>query len=118
MPRDHTYLLDILEAARLALGYVRCVSQDAFLRDVQLQDSVIRRLEIIGEAARRISEATRETIPGIPWSEMIGMRNLTIHQYDNVDLEIVWDTVQHNLPKLIAQIQPLIPPEEPGQEAK
>jgi len=115
MPRDHAYLLDILEAARLALGYVQGVSREAFLRDIQLQDSVIRRIEIIGEAARRISDTTRETFPGIPWTEMIGMRNLTIHHYDNVDLEIVWDTVQHSLPELIAQIQPLVPPEEPGQ---
>jgi uncharacterized protein with HEPN domain len=111
MPRDRAYLLDILEAARLALAYVRGVSQEAFLQDTQLQDSVIRRMEVIGEAARRVSAATQQTLPGIPWAEMIGMRNLMIHEYDDIDLEIVWDTVQQSLPHLIGQIEPLVPPE-------
>jgi len=59
MARDSVYLLDILEAARLAVSYLRGVSHEAFLRDTQRQDSVIRRIEIIGEAARRVSVASR-----------------------------------------------------------
>ena len=53
----------------------------------------------------------RESLPAIPWVEMAGMRNLMIHDYDDIDLEIVWDTVQQDLPRLIDVIEPLIPPE-------
>ncbi|RIK41257.1 MAG: hypothetical protein DCC55_12490 [Chloroflexi bacterium] len=81
MERDQVYLLDILEAARLAVSYVENTSEEAFLEDTQLQDSVIRRIEIIGEAARRISPEVREALPVIPWSNMVGMRNLLIHDY-------------------------------------
>lgn len=109
MLRDNAYLLDILEAARLALSYVEGLDREGFLNDTQLQDSVIRRLEIIGEAARRVSEETRQTHSEIPWREMTEMRNLVIHEYDDVDLEIVWSTVQRDLPQLIQWIGPLIP---------
>ena len=112
MNRDRVYLLDILSAAGLAVSYAGGVSRESFLRDTKLQDSVIRRIEIIGEAARRISPETREALPGIPWSEMVGMRNLMIHDYDDVDLEIVWDTILQDLPRLITLIEPLVPPEE------
>ena len=79
------------------------------MRDTQCQDSVIRRIEIIGEAARRISPEIRTAYPDIPWTEMIGMRNLMIHDYDDIDLEIVWSTVQRDLPRLIDLVGPLIP---------
>lgn len=110
MARDQVYLLDILEAAILATSYVEDVSEMAFLQDTQRQDSVIRCLEISGEAARRISPEVRNAHPTIPWSSIIGMRNFLIHDYDDVDLRIVWQTVQQDLPNLIAQIKPLIPP--------
>lgn len=111
MERDRVYFLDILEAARLALSYMQGVSKESFLGDTQIQDAVIRRLEIIGEASRRISPQTKNTNPGIPWNEMIGMRNMMIHDYDDVDLEIVWDTIQRDLPRLIESLEPLVPPE-------
>ena len=111
MERDQAYLLDILEAARLALSYTDDATEKGFLEDVQLQDSVIRRVEIIGEAARRVSSATRERLPGIPWTEMVGMRNLMIHDYDDVDLNTVWDTVRNHFPLLIALLRPHVPAE-------
>lgn len=110
MDHDQGYLLDILEAARLAVFYVEGISEEDFLQNTLRQDSVIRRIEILGEAARRVSPATGALLPAIPWSAMIGMRNLLIHEYDDVDLPIVWQTVQHDLPRLIAQIEPLVPP--------
>lgn len=112
MDRDRVYLLDILEAARLATSYVEGMTEESFLRDTQRQDSVIRRIEIIGEAARRISPQTREAYPEIPWTEMNAMRNLMIHDYDNVDIGIVWETVQKDIRQLISLIEPLVPPEE------
>jgi len=109
MLRDRVYLLDMLDAARLAVSYLENVTRDAFLLDTQCQDSVIRRIEIIGEASRRVSPQTRAACPGIPWSEMIGMRNMMIHDYDDVDLEIVWDTVRRDIPRLIELLEPLVP---------
>lgn len=105
MQRDKTYLLDILEAAKLALSYVGNKTKEDFFSDIQCQDAVIRRLEIIGEAAGRISEETLNHVSDLPWSEMIGMRNIMIHDYDDVDINIVWETVQNDLPLLISVLK-------------
>uniref|UniRef100_B8HT74 DUF86 domain-containing protein n=1 Tax=Cyanothece sp. (strain PCC 7425 / ATCC 29141) TaxID=395961 RepID=B8HT74_CYAP4 len=109
MQRDLQYLLDMLESAKLAVRYVAEKSKTDFCSDVQLQDAVIRRLAIIGEASRRVSEATRQNLPTIPWIEISGMRNRLIHEYDDLDLEIVWDTVQHSLVSMIEEIEKIIP---------
>lgn len=89
MQRDLQYLLDMLESAKLATRYVAEKSKTEFSLDVQLQDAVIRRLAIIGEAARRVSDSTRQNLAAIPWGEISGMRNHLIHEYDDLDLEIV-----------------------------
>jgi len=112
MSRDPQYFLDILEAAKLALRYVAGRTQEEFLQDTLCQDAVIRRLEIIGEAARRLSREARTALPELTWNAMIGMRNILIHEYDDVDLSVVWDTVQNDLPTLIKVIEPLVPPNE------
>ena len=78
MQRDAAYLRDIQESARLALAYLEGVDMEAFAGNTQLQDAVIRRVEIIGEAARRVSAATRALYPALPWRQMIGMRNQVI----------------------------------------
>jgi uncharacterized protein with HEPN domain len=111
MERDRVYLVDMFESAQLAVSYMCGVSQETFLQDVQLQDAVIRRIEIVGEAARRISKSTREALSDMPWTEIIGMRNLMIHEYDDIDSVVVWETVQHDLPALVAALEPLIAPE-------
>lgn len=111
-PRDIHYLLDILISARLALNYVSGKTWTEFQENIQFQDSVIRRVEIIGEAARRLSADTRMSLPSIPWGDIIGMRNIMIHNYDAVNLEIVWNVVQNDLPLLIAQLETIVPPEE------
>jgi uncharacterized protein with HEPN domain len=108
MPRDKVYLLDILEAAKLVAGYVLGKSLEQFLEDTQCQDAVIRRLEVIGEAARRISPETKAALPHLSWDAMTGMRNFMIHEYDDVDLGIVWETVQKDLPRLVSELQKLM----------
>ena len=113
MSRDDAYLLDILQAARLALEYIHEATVEAFVEDVRLQDSVIRRLEIIGEAARRVSEAARLEYPQLPWREMVAMRNIVIHEYNNLDLTIIWDAVKNDLPPLIEALQQIVPPDSP-----
>jgi uncharacterized protein with HEPN domain len=112
MSRDSVYLLDILKAVKLALNYLKGKTKEEFFQDIQCQDAVIRRLEIIGEAAGRISTATTDKFPDLPWKKMVSMRNIMIHEYEGIDLAIVWDTIQNDLPPLIALIEPFIPPEE------
>ena len=109
MRRDDAYLFDILDSARAALEYVAGKSQSDFLSDRQCQDAVIRRLEIIGEAARRLSDETRDAHPRLPWSGMIGQRNILSHKYDDVDYSIVWETLQNDLPAFISYLEPLLP---------
>ena len=111
MDRDQAYLLDILSSAQLIWSYIEGVELDEFLDDVRLQDSVIRRIEIIGEAAGRVSLQLREAQPQIPWRDMRGMRNQLIHRYDGVDLHVVWNTAQDSIPRLVDLIESLLPPE-------
>lgn len=110
--RDLHSLLDILISARQALSYVSGKTWKDFQEDVLFQDGVIRRIEIIGEAARRLASETRIGLPQIPWGDIIGMRNRIIHEYDRIDLEIVWDVVHNDLPPLIAELEKIVPPEE------
>ena len=111
MSRDAAYLLDILESSRLAVRRLEHVVREQFFNDLEQQDAVIRRLLIVGEAARRVSEETRIRTSELPWSSMIAMRNLLIHEYDDVDMAVVWDTVRNNLPDLIAKLESIIPEE-------
>jgi uncharacterized protein with HEPN domain len=111
MQRDLQFLLDMLQSAELVKTYTAQCSQAEFIENIQLQDSVIRRLLVIAEAARRVSEATRQTLPNISWNEINGMRNRLVHKYDAVNLNIVWDVIQHQLPNLIDELKTQIPPE-------
>lgn len=111
MQRDHAHLLDIVQAAERALAYTDGKSLREFESDDLLQDAVLRRLEIVGEAARRVSAPTRESLAQVPWRKMIGLRNVLVHQYEDVDLGVVWDTLRRDLPGLISALRPLIPPE-------
>jgi len=108
MQRDREFLLDILEAAKLAISYIGEKSKEIFMKDTQCQDAVIRRFEIIGEASRRISEETQAAFPDLPWNEMIAMRNVMIHEYDDVDMSIVWKTVKNDLPPLVALLRRIL----------
>ncbi len=112
MSRDETYLLDVLESAKIALDYDFDKTWDQFYGDMQCQDSVVRRIEIIGEAARCVSQETRDKYPQIPWREMTSMRNLVIHEYDVVDINQVWDTARKKLPALIEELIKIVPPPE------
>jgi uncharacterized protein with HEPN domain len=111
MSRDDTYLVDILQSSKIAMDYVSGKSWDDFYEDMQCQDAVIRRVEIIGEAARRVSQETRDKYPQLPWREMTSMRNLVIHEYDVVDIKLVWDTLQNRIPSLIEEITKIVPAE-------
>ncbi|MFN8388201.1 MAG: DUF86 domain-containing protein [Anaerolineales bacterium] len=109
MSRDDAYLYDMLESAQAILEYLGGKTWDEFSKDALLQDAVVRRLEIIGEAAGRVSAETQKKYSYIPWMAMRGTRNRVIHGYDSVQLDIVWDITQDDLPGLIGELKKIIP---------
>lgn len=111
MQRDLQFLLDMLQSAELVAAYTDRCEKDESINNIQLQDSVIRRLLVIAEAARRVSETTRQALPNISWQEINGMRNRLVHEYDDVNLNIVWNVVQSEIPQLIETLKAKIPPE-------
>jgi uncharacterized protein with HEPN domain len=106
---DSDYLQDMLTATTRALQFVEGITLTAFEANVEKQYAVVRALEIIGEAANKVSVANRDRYPNLPWREMIGMRNAVIHGYFGVDNQVVWRTVQEDLPALKAQLEQIIP---------
>jgi uncharacterized protein with HEPN domain len=101
-------LNDILEAASKAIEFVDDMDSENLSDDDKTGYAVIRALEVVGEAARRIPESFREKHPDIPWSEMAGMRNKLIHDYFGVDLDVVLNTVHEDLPPLVSAIQTIL----------
>ena len=112
MRRDEAYLLDILLAARQAMGFMKSVSRSQLEVDDMLQNAVTRSLEVVGEAASKVAKSFRKAHPEIAWADMVGMRNRRIHEYFRIDLDAVWDTFNGDLPILIKQIEPLVPKED------
>ena len=118
MSRDKAYLADILESARVIQQHLSGMTREQFLADVRTQDAVIRRFEIIGEAARHLSPAPLKALPDIPSNLVVGMRNLLIHDYDDVDPRRVWTDSQNDLPQLIARLEAYLAAEseDPGED--
>ncbi len=99
--RDADAIADIVARARRAVARVADLSFDEFANDEDVQDVVVRCLEVIGEAAGRVSDSGRAAHSGVPWTPMSGMRNRLVHDYGNMDLEEVWRAVTEDLPRLI-----------------
>jgi len=106
--RDPALLLDMLLAARDAQGFVEGLTEAAFLGSRLHQNTVVRLLEIIGEAASKVTPSSKAAHPDIPWRKMT-VRNRLIHAYDEVQSDLVWTDVQQDLGVLIAALQPLVP---------
>ena len=107
------YLQHILDAIDRAISYAAGMDFAAFEKDTRTQDAVIRSIEIIGEAANKVRTADpafAAGLPNIPWEVMYGMRNRIVHDYFEVDREVVWQTVQQDLPVLRGQIGALLRP--------
>jgi uncharacterized protein with HEPN domain len=111
MWRDEAYLLDMLLAARKVLRFTAGVDQARFLADDMMQDAVMRQIQIVGEAARKLSPEWKEAHREIPWSAIIGMRHRLVHEYVSVIPDKVWEVVATDLPALILQLEPLVPPD-------
>ena len=110
MRRDDATLLDIQNAAQLALEFVRGVDKAAFVADAKTHSAVLHQLLVLGEAVKRLSREFRDAHSELPWRVMAGMRDNLVHEYDSVDLDEVWKTVQDDLPKVISALKTLIPP--------
>jgi uncharacterized protein with HEPN domain len=108
MKDNKIFLGHILECIMIIKNYVKGVSREDFEKDIQLQDAVIRRIEIIGEAAKNISEEFKEDHPEIPWYKMIGIRNTVIHEYFGVKIGVVWDVCQKSIDELKTAIEKII----------
>jgi len=106
--RDLCHLVDIVNAARLVLEFVRDVAWDDFEEDVMRQSAVMKQLEVVGEAAKRIADKFRADHPAIPWRKMAGMRDVLVHAYDHVDLDEVWNAATVAVPELLQMLEPLI----------
>jgi uncharacterized protein with HEPN domain len=108
--RDAAHLWDMREAARETLGFVAGVDYAQFVANRQLLLAVEKELEIIGEAARRVSPAFKVAHPKVPWPQIIGLRNVLIHEYDDVKLEVVWAVLSVRLSELVTFLDRWIPP--------
>jgi uncharacterized protein with HEPN domain len=109
MKRDESvYLRHILDAIGRVERYLIGVDEAAFGRNTMVQDAVIRQIEIIGEASKRVSEELRIKHAHIPWADIAGMRDKLIHAYFGVDIDKVWLTARNDLPLLKAQVEKLL----------
>ncbi len=112
MARDDATLLDILRAARLALEFCAGLDKAGFLTDLKTQAAVLHELLVLGEATKRLSAEFRDEHSDVPWKAIAGMRDRLLHGYDDVDLDLVWKTLEEDLPPLITRLEALAPRRE------
>jgi uncharacterized protein with HEPN domain len=109
---DPVRLRHMLDAATEAVSFAQNRTRSDLDTDRMLVRALVQCLEVIGEAASRITRERREELPQIPWSQMIGMRNRLIHAYFDIRLDVVWSKVTEDLPVLIADLENIIPSEQ------
>jgi len=102
------YVEDILDAMNKAEALLEGFSFSQFTTDYRTNFAVIRALEIIGEATKRLPEELRNRYPDVPWKGMAGMRDRIIHGYDNVDFEVIWDVVRLDIPQIKPKIEGIL----------
>lgn len=108
MSRDQQSIRDVRDAAQEILSFTTEMDQAALAADRRTQAAVLYKIIVIGEAANRLSDDFREQHSTIPWAEIIGMRNILAHQYDEVNTDEVWQVVHRDIPSLMEMIAPLL----------
>lgn len=109
---DSVRLRHMRDAAREAVGFVGHKRRTDLDDDRMLVFALVKAIEIVGEAANQVSEATRGELPDIPWADIVGMRHRLIHAYFDINLDILWQTVHSDLPPLIAALDNALPEED------
>jgi uncharacterized protein with HEPN domain len=112
MERDLAYLLDLAHAAGLILEFTKGMDKAGFLADRKTQSAVMHEITILGEVAKRLSPGFKSAHPHVPWADIAGMRNRLIHEYNEVDLDLVWDVAAKDIPAFLRHLQPLLPSPE------
>lgn len=108
MKRDYSDSVnDIIDAMNKATEFVKGISYEKFIEDEKTIFAVVRALEIIGEAVKNIPETVRSKYPKIPWQDMAGMRDILIHEYFEVDISVLWNTVTQDIPKALTAMRHL-----------
>jgi len=108
MKDDDVFLKHVLDSINQIEEYVDGMGFEDFVSNRLVQDGVVRQLEIIGEATKHLSPELREKYPKTPWEDIAGMRDKLIHHYFGVDLEVVWDTVEKDLPALKKNVKKIL----------
>ncbi len=111
MRSDGALLLDMLLSAREAAAFARGLDFPVFEEDRRTQLANLKAVETVGEAASRVRSETIAAHPNIPWRQIVGMRNRLVHGYFDVNLRRLWETVQQDIPRLIQQLEAIVPPE-------
>ena len=112
-PKDAIRLLHMRDYASEAVEMSTNVRREELDANRMLNLALVRLLEVIGEAAAKVTEETREANPDLPWSQMTGLRNRLIHGYDAVDFDILWDILKYDLPPLIQRLDEILHPQNP-----
>ncbi|MBI5560841.1 MAG: DUF86 domain-containing protein [Deltaproteobacteria bacterium] len=109
MPRDYkVYLDDILEAVTKISDYTKGLTLEGLKDDAKTLDAVVRNLEIIGEAAKKVPEEIRRRCPDVEWKRIAGLRDILIHEYFGIDVNIIWDIIRNRLSPLERQIRKIL----------
>ena len=106
--RDATSLQDIVSAAELIASFLQGIEREVFDDSPLIQSAVVRQIEIIGEATKRLSGELRREYVDIPWKQMAGMRDVLIHAYDSIDPDEVWNVAIRDLPRISEQIRAIV----------
>ena len=107
--RDASYLWDMLEASRQVLDFTHGLTFAEYSQNPMLYLAVERAIQIIGEAANRVSPGFQQAHPEIPWRQIVAQRNVLVHEYGDVDPALIWDLVREHIPRLADQLDDLVP---------
>ena len=118
MWRDDACLLDMLLHARRARSFTEGVTLEVFVSDAKLQAATLHVLQIVGEAASKVSAELRRDHPEIEWERIINLRHRLVHDYPRIELPKIWTIVQTQIPPLIAALEPLVPPDPNNPSTK
>jgi uncharacterized protein with HEPN domain len=118
MKDDLTTVLDIVLAGRRIARFLTDADEPSFLGDEQKRWAVVSQLSLIGEAVRRLSTDFRDARAQVPWKQIAGMRDRLVHAYDKIDWPLVWITATQDIPRLLAELEPLVPPPPPSSSTQ